>query len=99
MHWWQYWWNILAFVVIPILTVMIIFIVKRKQLWIAPLISTVLAFITYSISLAPTSIIDVFNNNEWRVFFILVLLMQLGVTVALTLIAYFTAYILKRRRQ
>lgn len=33
------WWNILIFGVIPVLTVVIMFIVKRKLLWIAPLIS------------------------------------------------------------
>lgn len=36
------WWNVVFFGVIPILTVAIIFFVKRKFLWMAPLISTIL---------------------------------------------------------
>ena len=88
-------WNVLIFGVIPVLTVVIIFIVKRNLLWIAPLISTALAFITYMIVLAPITIVELFNNNEWRGFFILVMLIHLVVVVILTVVAYFIARLLK----
>ena len=94
-----YWWNFLIFGIIPVLTVAVIFIVKRKLLWIAPLISTVLAFISYMIALVPITIVEVFSNGEWRGFFLLAILMQLAVTVFLTVIAYFATYILKRTQK
>ena len=93
------WWNILIFGVMPVLTVVVIFIVKRRLLWVAPLISTVLAFITYMIALAPITIVELFSNNEWRGFFILAMLMHLGVVVVLTVVAYLVAYILKRKEK
>lgn len=93
------WWNILIFGVIPVLTVVGIFIVKRKLLWTAPLISTALAFITYMIALAPITIAELFSNGEWRGFFLLAILMHLIITVGLTAIAYFAAYILKQKQK
>ena len=96
------WWNVFIFGVIPVLTVVIMFIVKRKMLWKAPLISTVLAFITYMIALElinPIEVIEFFSNNEWRGFFILAMLMHLGIVVVLTAIVYFIAYILKRKQK
>lgn len=89
----------LTFGVIPVLTVAIIFIVKRKILWTAPLISTALAFITYTIALAPVSITEVFSDNEWQGFFILALLIHLGIAVILTVIAYFVAYLMKQKQE
>ena len=94
-----YWWNFLIFGIIPVLTVAVIFIVKKKLLWIAPLISTVLAFISYTIALVPITIVELFSNGEWRGFFLLAILMQLAVTVFLTVIAYFATYILKRTQK
>lgn len=93
------WWNILIFGAIPVSTVAMIFIVKRKLLWTAPLISAVLAFFTYMIALVPITIVEIFHNNEWRGFFFLAMLMQLVITVVLTVIAYFAAYILKRKQE
>lgn len=95
----MYWWNILIFRIIPVLTVAVIFIVKKKLLWIAPLISTVLAFIAYMIALAPITMGELFSNNEWRGFFLLAMLMHLVITVVLTVIAYFVAYIFKRKQK
>ena len=92
-------WNIFIFGVIPFLTVAVIFIVKRKLLWTAPLISAALAFITYMIALVPLTIVEIFHNNEWRGFFFLAMFMQLVITVVLTVIAYFVAYILKRKQK
>lgn len=93
------WWNILIFEAIPILTVVVIFIVKRKLLWVSPLISTVLAFIIYMIALAPITMVELFSNNEWRGFFLLAILIHFVITVALTIMAYFIAYILKRKQK
>ena len=92
-------WNILIFAVIPVLTVAVMSIVKRKILWTAPLISAVLAFIAYMISLAPITMAEIFHNNEWRGFLFLAMLMQLVTTVVLTVIAYFTAYIFTRKQK
>ena len=92
------WWNVLIFGVIPVLTVVIIFFIKKKLLWVAPLISTVLAFITYMIALAPITIIELFGNNEWRGFFLLAMLMHFGIAVVLTAVAYFVAFMLKRKQ-
>ena len=89
-------WNVLIFGVIPVLTVIIIFMANQKMLWVAPLISTVLTFIAYTIALIPISIVELFNNNEWRGFFLLAVLLHFGIAVVLTVIAYFIASIIKR---
>ena len=89
------WWNVLIFGVIPVLTVVTVFNVKRKLLWIAPLISTTLAFIAYMIALAPITIVELFNNNEWREFFILSMLLHIIIVVILTVVAFFIARLLK----
>lgn len=93
------WWNVLVFGAIPVFTVAIIFIVKRKLLWTAPLISTAFTFITYMAALAPITMAELFSNNEWRGFFLLAVLMHLAITVVLTVAAYFAAYILKRKQK
>jgi len=93
------WWNILIFGVIPVLTVAVIFTVKRKLLWTAPLISAVLAFITYMIALVPVTMVEIFHNHEWRGFLFLAMSMQLVITVVLTVAAYFAAYILRRKQK
>ncbi|MBQ8278670.1 MAG: hypothetical protein IJZ23_02410 [Roseburia sp.] len=96
------WWNVIVFGVIPVLTVVIMFIAKRKMLWTAPLISMVLAFITYIVALEilnPSEMLAFFRNNEYRGFFILAMSMHLGIVVVLTVIAYLIAYILKRKQK
>ena len=91
--------DFLIFGVIPVFTVTIIFIVKRKILWTAPFISTALAFIIYTIALAPISIVEIFSNNEWRGFFLLAILMHLGIAIILTMIAYVVVYLMKRKQK
>lgn len=93
------WWNILIFGVIPALTVGVILAVKRKFLWTAPLISAVLAFITYMISLVPITMAEIFHNNEWRGFLFLAMFMQFVITAVLTVAACFAAYVLKRKQK
>lgn len=89
----------LIFGAIPVLSVVILFIVKRKFLWAAPLISVALAFIAYIIALAPISIVEIFGDNEWRGFLLLAILMNLGIAAVLTVIAYFGAYIIKQKQK
>ena len=95
------WWNVLIFGVIPVLMVVIMFIIKRKMLWTAPLISIVLAFISYIVALEilnSSEMLAFFRNNEYRGFFILAMSMHLGIVVVLTGIAYLIAYILKWKK-
>ena len=90
--------NILIFVVIPVISVSVLFFMKRKLLWIAPLLSIMLAFVVYAVTLEP-SIIKAFSNNEWRGFLLLALLIQFGIAVLLTAVGYLIAYILKRKNK
>ena len=90
--------NILIFVGIPVISMSVLFFRKRKLLWIAPLLSVMLAFAVYAITLEP-SIIKIFSNNEWRGFLLLALLMQFGIAVLLTAVGYLIAYILKRKNK
>ncbi|MBE6988180.1 MAG: hypothetical protein E7432_05330 [Ruminococcaceae bacterium] len=92
------WFNVLIFGMIQFFTVIVVFVVKRKLLWTAPLISSMLAFIIYVIELEPMGILTVFNNNEWRGFFVLAMLMHFVIAAVMTAIAYLIAYILKRRQ-
>lgn len=92
------WFNVLIFGMIQFFTVIVVFVVKRKLLWTAPLISSMLAFIIYVIELEPMGILTVFNNNEWSGFFVLAMLMHFVIAAVMTAIAYLIAYILKRRQ-
>lgn len=97
------WWNILIFGVLPVLSVVIMFFVKRKYLWTAPLISTTFAFITYMIALGiinhPSKIIKFFSISEYRGFLLLALLFQLIIVIVLTVVAYIAVYILKQNQK
>ena len=90
--------NVLIFVVIPVISVSVLFFRKRRLLWIAPLLSIMLAFVVYAVTLEP-SIIKAFSNNEWRGFLLLALLMQFGIAVLLTAVGYLLAHILKRKNK
>lgn len=93
--------NVLVFIVIPVLTVLIVFITTKKRLWIAPLISTVLAFITYATAhyIGGITLIKLFKNSEWSAFFVMAMLIHLGIVIVLTLIAYIISHSLKRKKQ
>lgn len=87
------WWNISVFCVIPLLSVVTIFFVKRKLLWIAPLISTFL-----SIAISVIAMPSIISYSEHRaMFFGISIPIHLVITIALTAIAYFVAFILKRK--
>ena len=90
--------NVLIFVVIPVISVSVLFFRKRRLLWIAPLLSIMLAFVVYAVTLEP-SIIKAFSNNEWRGFLLLALLIQFSIAVLLTAVGYLIAYILKRKNK
>ena len=85
-------WNIFNFVLIPLLTVTVIFIAKRKLLWTTPLTSAILAFISYVIALGP----DILSSKERSWYLFMAILVNFGVSVVLTLISYIIGYILKR---
>lgn len=89
------WWNASLFCIIPILSVAIVFFIKRKFLRIAPLISTVLSVV---ISIIPMP--SLLSNREHRaMFFGIAIPIQLVIVIILTVIAYLVAYILKRRKK
>ena len=88
------WWNLLTFCVIPLLSVVAVFCVKRKFLWLAPLVSTGLT-ILISIGAMPTILSDTEHRS---MFFGISLPLHLAVVIVLTGAAYATAYVLNRKR-
>ena len=89
------WWNILIFGVIPVLSVLLVFIVKRKILWIAPLISTFFSIVVSMIAMP--SLLS--NNEHSAMFWGISIPIHLVIVVILTAIAYLVAYILKRKQK
>lgn len=88
------WWNISVFGVIPVLSVVIFFCVKRKFLWAAPLISTALSVIVSVIAMP-----SILSDNEHRnMFWGISIPMHFVIAVALTVIAYIVAHILKQKK-
>ena len=88
------WWNVVFFGIIPILTVTLIFFVKRKLLWAAPFVSTVLG-VVISVVAMPTII----SYSEHRaMFFVLVVPGHFVIGIILTVAAYFVAHILKQKK-
>ncbi len=84
----------IIFVIIPVVCVLLAFFLKRKYLWTAPILSTILAAIIGIIS-SPS----ILTNEEHRaMFFGLSIPIQLAVAVALTGIGYVISLNLKRRR-
>lgn len=89
------WWNSSVFGIIPLLSVILLFVVKRKLLWTAPLISTAVS-VAFSV-LAMPSLLEV---NEYRnLFFGICIPIHVGITVLLTLIAYIVVYLRKRKER
>ena len=89
------WWNVSVFGIIPVLSVLLVFFIKRKFLWVAPLISTVLS-VVISVIAMPSFL----SNREARaMFFGISIPMHLVIVVVLTAIAYLVAYLLKRKQK
>ena len=84
------WWNISVFGIIPVFTVVLIFFVKRKFLWTAPLISTIISVII-SIIAVP----DILSESEYRALFGVSMLIHFAIVVLLTVVAYIVAHIIK----
>ena len=88
------WYNIVIFGVIPIASVTLMYFIKRKLLWIAPLISTILAVVVTIID-SPT----ILTYSEHRnMFFILVVPGHFVIGIILTVIAYVVGYLLKQKK-
>lgn len=89
------WWNISVFCIIPIFSVVIVFNIKRKILWIAPLISSVLSVVISMIAMP-----SMFTNREHRaMFFGISMPIQLVIVIIFTVIAYLVVYLLKYKKK
>lgn len=88
------WWNVSVYGVIPVLTVVTIFFVRRKLLWLAPSISTGVSFLI-SVMAMPS----ILSVSEYRGFLLWAMILHFAIAIILTIIAYITVYILKRKRE
>lgn len=82
------WWNISVFCIIPIISVIFFFLWKRKYLWMAPLISTLIS-IAISLLAMPSFLSDAEHRN---MFFGISVMFQILIAVVLTVIAYVVAH-------
>lgn len=88
------WFSTITFILFPIVSVAMLILVKRKFLWAAPIVSTVLS-IGFAAMVEPSML----TYGEYRsMFFGLVIPMQLIVAVILTVAAYIAGRFLKRAR-
>lgn len=86
------WFSTIIFIVLPVASVVILFLVKRRFLWTAPIISTLL-----SVAMAAMVEPSMLTYHEYRsMFFGIVIPMQLVAVVILTILAYMVGYLLKR---
>ena len=81
------WWNISVFCIIPIVSVVFFFFWKRKYLWMAPLISTVIS-VAISLLAMPSILSDAEHRN---MFFGISIMLYILIVVVLTVIAYAAA--------
>ena len=81
------WWNISVFCIIPIVSVVFFFFWKRKYLWMAPLISTVIS-VAISLLAMPSILSDAEHRN---MFFGISIMLHILIVVVLTVIAYAAA--------
>lgn len=86
------WFSAIIFIFLPAASVVMLFLVKRRFLWTAPIISTLL-----SIAMAAIAEPSILTYHEYRsMFFGIVIPMQLTVVIILTLLAYAAGHLLKR---
>lgn len=86
------WFSTIIFIVFLAASVVMLFLVKRRFLWTAPIISTLL-----SIAMAAIAEPSMLTYHEYRsMFFGIVIPMQLTVVIILTLLAYAAGHLLKR---
>lgn len=84
-------WQVLVFFIFPIASVLLMFFLKKKILWISPIISTVLSVI-YSIRVMPS----ILTVAESSIFWAITIPMQLVITVFFTGVAYIICWLLKK---
>ena len=89
------WWNVSVFGVIPFLTVLFLFCVKRKYLWYAPIISTIL-IVVISIIAMPT-ILE--GSEAAHMFFKIVVPLHILITLILVGIACGISFVLRKMHQ
>lgn len=88
------WWNVSVFGVIPVLCVGIIFCLRRKALWTAPILSAVLTILISVVAMP-----SILSDREHRaMFFGISLPIHFVVAAALTGIAYGIVYFSKKGR-
>lgn len=89
------WWNFLQFGVIPVLAVASIFFIRRKLLWIAPFLSTILAIVANAIRTP-----SILSYGEHRaMFFILVVPGHFVFGIILALLAYVVGLQIKQKKK
>ena len=82
------------FIILPVVSVLLLFFLRRKFLWAAPIFSTVL-MIAVDVIAVGSSLLTV---GEARGMFLIVIApIHLVVTIVLTGLAYVAAYLLKRK--
>ena len=82
------WWNISVFYIIPIASVVFFFFWKRKYLWMAPLITTVIS-VVISLLAMPSILCDAEHRN---MFLGISVMLHILIAVVLTVIAYGIAH-------
>lgn len=85
------WWNVSVFGIIPALSVLLIFFGKRKFLWVAPLISTVISVVISAVAM-PLILSDI-------MFWGISIPIHIAIVIVLTAIAYLVACLLKRKQK
>ena len=89
------WWGFIFWGVIPVLTVVTVFFIKRKLLWISPLVST-----AFAVAYSAIEMQTIISYGEHRaMFFILVVPGHIVIGIILTVIAYLVAHSLKRKQK
>lgn len=88
------WWNILVYIAIPILSVLIIFFVKRKLLWLSPIISTLLTVI---VSIINTPSIIMYSEHR-TMFFVFAMPSYLIVGILFTVFGYIVGLVIDKRK-
>ena len=88
------WWSILVYGIIPILSVVIMLFIKRKVLWLSPIISTLVTVII-SIIRTPTYI----TYGEHRtMFLVFVMPSYFVIGIIFTILAYIIGLVLDKRK-
>lgn len=87
---------IIIFVLLPVLSVLLVVFIKRKFLWAAPIISTILMVVISLIATGP-SLLAV---REYRRMFLgIIVLIQFIVASGFTLVAYAAEYMFKSKKK